>query len=155
MYEGQHYSLHQLYLAAEEVYGQLRKFAEEVGIGSASLFPQYGTQVDDVATLQLHNGRCLLGRHDVAVTEQNTVYYLAVLLAFRPFLVAEAALRSRNSVRSDEEMWLRQACRIATDTAQDLLVFLSKKYRTSNTVSSPSYEKLLVTAADRLSTTSE
>lgn len=58
-YEGQHHTLHQLYKAAKEVHGQLLQFADEVGIGSARLFPQYEVDTDDVATLQLHDRKPL------------------------------------------------------------------------------------------------
>lgn len=61
-------------------------------------------------------------------TDANTVYYHAVLLNFRPFLVAEALVPNQQGF---QPMWLREACRHAVNAAQDSLVFISSKF-TSN-----------------------
>jgi hypothetical protein len=54
------------------------------------------------------------------------VYYHAVLLTFRPFLVAMASTHQKPGL-----MWLRAACRKATDAAQDSLVFISNQQNAS------------------------
>ncbi|KAK8057429.1 hypothetical protein PG996_011366 [Apiospora saccharicola] len=52
-------------------------------------------------------------------------YYLGVILTFRPFLIANYAMRFGKYQRDNGEMWLRQACRYATDAAQDSIIFMS------------------------------
>lgn len=51
------------------------------------------------------------------------VYYHAILLIFRPFLVAKHAMRVKGG-KDVREMWLRQACRYAVDAAQDSIEFV-------------------------------
>ncbi|KAJ9141826.1 C6 zinc finger domain containing protein [Pleurostoma richardsiae] len=104
-------SLLQLYEKAEAVHVRLLQCAEEFGIASASTGQNSG-QLDDLGSLMLHNW-----------------YYLAVMLVFRPFLVAESALRSAGSAAHDEKMWLRHACRCAVDAAQDSIAFTSSMMR--------------------------
>jgi hypothetical protein len=57
-----------------------------------------------------------------------SVYYHAILLIFRPFLVAEALaeIQQKHGI-----MWLREACRHATDAAQDSLVFVKTQQNAS------------------------
>ena len=62
----------------------------------------------------------------------NTVYYHVVMLTFRPFLLDRSAAQGRTSTQISGQMWLRQACRYATDAAQDSIVFISDKIRTTD-----------------------
>lgn len=59
------------------------------------------------------------------------VYFHTVLLAFRPFLIAESALSFQGIQHLSGQLWLRQACRRATDTAQDALCFLDNLFQKS------------------------
>ncbi|KAK4545938.1 hypothetical protein LTR36_002502 [Oleoguttula mirabilis] len=77
----------------------------------------------------------------VHIVEQ--VYYHAVILTFRPFLIARSALRSSGR-HQEEEMWLRQACRLATDAAHDSLVFFRGKYRSSEECKSFRYNAFFI-----------
>ncbi|KAI8622995.1 hypothetical protein F5Y19DRAFT_468841 [Xylariaceae sp. FL1651] len=106
-------SLWQLYQAAEKIHSRLQACAEELGIASAAaprsaLFTQ-------TTVLQLHN-----------------VYYHILLLTFRPFLIAEFALHSGVPRSPSKHMWLRRACRIATEAAQDSIVFMNEACRDSD-----------------------
>lgn len=49
---------------------------------------------------------------------------------FRPFLVAESALQRAESTQQLGEIWLRRACRNATDAAVDSIAFVGAIYRT-------------------------
>ncbi|KAK6837993.1 c6 zinc finger domain containing protein [Apiospora arundinis] len=100
-------SLRQLYVTAEGLYGQLRRFAETCDIASANS-NQTQSPAEAIETLTLHN-----------------CYYLGVILTFRPFLIANYAMRFGKYQKDNGEMWLRQACRYATDAAQDSIVFMS------------------------------
>ncbi|EOO02409.1 putative c6 zinc finger domain protein [Phaeoacremonium minimum UCRPA7] len=104
-------SLLQLYEKAERVHARLLQYADEFGIASAGT-GHNRNKFDDLGSLILHNW-----------------YYLAVMLVFRPFLVADFALRSAGSVSYDERMWLRHACRCAVDAAQDSITFASNMFR--------------------------
>ncbi|RBQ80115.1 hypothetical protein FVER14953_21717 [Fusarium verticillioides] len=101
-------SLLQLYEKAEGVHAQLLHYAGKFGIASSSTG---------------HNMKKLDG------------YYLAVMLVFRPFLVADFALRSNGSFRHEERMWLRQACRYAIDAAQDSIAFTNSMFQKPDIVS--------------------
>jgi hypothetical protein len=57
-----------------------------------------------------------------------SVYYHAILLTFRPFLVAEALAETQ---QKHGLMWLREACRHATDAAQDSLIFVETQQNAS------------------------
>lgn len=46
-----------------------------------------------------------------------------MILIFRPFLVANQAMRLSGRTSEVKDMWLRQACRHAVDAAQDLIEF--------------------------------
>ncbi|KAK8022550.1 C6 zinc finger domain protein [Apiospora rasikravindrae] len=100
-------SLRQLYVTAEGIYAQLRRFAESCDIASAHS-SQTQSPAEAIETLTLHN-----------------CYYLGVILTFRPFLIANYAMRFGKYQRDNGEMWLRQACRYATDAAQDSIIFMS------------------------------
>ncbi|RWA03516.1 hypothetical protein EKO27_g11588 [Xylaria grammica] len=99
-------SLWQLYQAAEKIHGRLQACAEELGIASAA-----ATR----SSLFTHTSTLLL----------NNVYYHILLLTFRPFLIAEFALHLRSS---SKHMWLRRACRIAIEAAQDCIVYMNEAY---------------------------
>lgn len=105
IYTQRYDSLRKLYQAAEAIHAQLRKFAEEHGIG--------GAQETDNA----------FSPHPTFLILYN-IYYHIVLLVYRPFLVADFALASSAGAQSAggggvDAMWLRQACRTAIDSAQD------------------------------------
>ncbi|KAK5681586.1 hypothetical protein LTS10_006119 [Elasticomyces elasticus] len=108
MYHRRSESLQLLYVAAERTHAQLRHAAEQAGIGASIASNRGKQQHSEVAELHL-----------------QTVYYHAVLLNFRPFLVAEA-LSERHQRHG--VMWLREAYRHATDAAQDALVFISNQF---------------------------
>lgn len=59
-------------------------------------------------------------------------YFYLILLSFRPFLVAYSALRLASPGRPAEELWIGQACRRATDAAQDYIVFVNGIFRVSD-----------------------
>jgi hypothetical protein len=118
-------SLQLLYVAAERTYVQLRRFAERAGIAAMDVderVKQYG----DVPALHLHNGGFEICSICVWPANCFLVYYHAVLLTFRPFLVAMASSNQKPGL-----MWLRAACRKATDAAQDSLVFISNQQNAS------------------------
>lgn len=100
-------SLRKLFVAAEDIHAQLRDFANKHGIGSAGLNS---------------NGLLSAGEHPLRLLLHN-LYYHTILLTFRPFLVADYALASSPSQDAASAMWLRQACRQATNTAQDCIMY--------------------------------
>lgn len=100
-------SLRKLFVAAEDIHAQLRDFANKHGIGSAGLDS---------------NGLPSGGEHPLKLLLHN-LYYHTILLTFRPFLVADYALASSPSQDAASAMWLRQACRQATNTAQDCIMY--------------------------------
>ncbi|KAI3398056.1 hypothetical protein diail_9920 [Diaporthe ilicicola] len=101
-------SLRKLFIAAEDIHAQLRDFANKNGIGPASLDS---------------NGQPSDGEHPLRLLLHN-LYYHTILLTFRPFLVADYALASSPSSQDTASaMWLRQACRQATNTAQDCIMY--------------------------------
>ena len=52
------------------------------------------------------------------------------MLTFRPFLLDKSAAQGMKSTQTNGQMWLRQACRNATDAAQDSIVYMYDKIRT-------------------------
>ncbi|RMY51644.1 hypothetical protein D0863_14515, partial [Hortaea werneckii] len=126
MYEGGPHTLQELYHAADKAHHNLREFGETLRIGSRNMFPSLPPACDNIATLQFHN-----------------LYYLSVLLIFRPFLIAESALRTKSS-SAPGEMWLRQACRCAIDAAQDYLVFASGLLKSSDICKRPRYTTFFI-----------
>lgn len=100
-------SLRKLFVAAEDIHAQLRDFANKHGIGSAGLDSE---------------GLLSGGEHPLRLLLHN-LYYHTILLTFRPFLVADYALASSPSADAASAMWLRQACRQATNTAQDCIMY--------------------------------
>ncbi|KAF9875081.1 hypothetical protein CkaCkLH20_07347 [Colletotrichum karsti] len=101
-------SLRQLYGKAEKLYAQARQYGDKWGLGS--VIPTQQEAWNPETSLLLHN-----------------VYFHVILLIFRPFLIAEAALQSGSGAGSTGDIWLRQACRHATDAAQDAVAFTSSK----------------------------
>ncbi|KAF5612651.1 C6 zinc finger domain protein [Fusarium tjaetaba] len=91
IYDRRSESLLQLYEKAEDVHAQLLHYADKFGIASSSTGHNM-KKLDCVESLMLHSW-----------------YYLPVMLVFRPFLVADFALRSNGNFRHKERMWLRQA----------------------------------------------
>ncbi|KAI6828335.1 hypothetical protein KC332_g13870 [Hortaea werneckii] len=126
MYEGGPHTLQELYHAADKAHHNLREFGETLRIGSRNMFPSLPPACDNIATLQFHN-----------------LYYLSILLIFRPFLIAESALRTKSS-SAPGEMWLRQACRCAIDAAQDYLVFASGLLKSSDICKRPRYTTFFI-----------
>ncbi|KAF5261783.1 hypothetical protein FOXYS1_7513 [Fusarium oxysporum] len=110
-------SLLQLYEKAEGVHAQLLHYADKFGIASSSTGHNI-EKLDCIGSLMLHSW-----------------YYLAVMLVFRPFLVADFALRSNGNFRHEERMWLRQACRYAIDAAQDSIAFTNSMFQKPDIVS--------------------
>lgn len=106
IYTQRYDSLRQLYMAAEAIHTQLRDFADKHGIGSALESSQQGPVGQNPASLMLHN-----------------LFYHTILLTYRPFLVADAALASAPGGQGSGAMWLRQACRTAIDAAQDGILY--------------------------------
>lgn len=106
IYTQRYDSLRKLYTAAEAIHAQLRDFADKHGIGSALESSQQGAVGQNPASLMLHN-----------------LFYHTILLTYRPFLVADAALASTSGGQESGAMWLRQACRTAIDSAQDGILY--------------------------------
>ncbi|KAF4953339.1 hypothetical protein FGADI_6105 [Fusarium gaditjirri] len=50
------------------------------------------------------------------------IYYHFIHTIYRPFLIAESALRASGQVERANAIWLRQSCRYATDAAEDSIV---------------------------------
>ncbi|KAK9426730.1 hypothetical protein SUNI508_00257 [Seiridium unicorne] len=126
---GQRYeSLGQLYVVAERIGTRLREFAEQYGIGSAGFANRHKTR-GSVASLQLHN-----------------VFYHVILLTYRPFLIAESALKPSSDHREPDTMWLRQACRYATDAAQDAIVYATSSYRKDDACKTGRYNAFFLDA---------
>ncbi|GJC97589.1 C6 zinc finger domain-containing protein [Colletotrichum higginsianum] len=104
-------SLRQLYGKAEKLHGQLRQYGDKWGLGSSASV-QRGDAWNAETSLLLHN-----------------IYFHVILIIFRPFLIAEAALQSGQGSVGVGDIWLRQACRHATDAAQDALAFTHNMLR--------------------------
>ncbi|KAI0096800.1 hypothetical protein GGR51DRAFT_566981 [Nemania sp. FL0031] len=109
-------SLWQLYQAAEKIHSRLQACAAELGIASAA-----ATR----SSLFSHASTLLL----------NNVYYHILLLTFRPFLIADFALHL-GAQHSSGHMWLRRACRIAIEAAQDCIVYMNEAYNDSDSCKS-------------------
>ncbi|KAI0469137.1 hypothetical protein F4859DRAFT_516490 [Xylaria cf. heliscus] len=103
-------SLWQLYQAAEKIHSRLQACAEELSIASAA-----ATR----SSLFNHTSTLLL----------NNVYYHIIVLTFRPFLIAEFALHLGAQHSPSKHMWLRRACRIAVEAAQDCIVNMNEACR--------------------------
>lgn len=57
------------------------------------------------------------------------VYFHLIHTTFRPFLIAESALHAGGSNKGMGELWLRQACRNATDAASDSIDFMHTMFQ--------------------------
>lgn len=149
MYLRKSESLRMLCTAAEKTHAQLRHIAEQANLASS---PR-GDKCDppgSLASLHLHN---CMSRPIVILFGTNSVvvYYHAVLLTFRPFLVAEALVPQHQKLQL---MWLREACRHAVNAAQDSLVYISTSFASSEACkvcSSPCYIKRAYLARCRAS----
>lgn len=119
-------SLRQLYGKAEKLYAQVRQYGDKWGLGS--VIPAQQEVWNAETSLLMHNGRLqsVVHYHHL-FSNCLPVYFHVILLIFRPFLIAEAALQSGNGAGQTGDIWLRQACRHATDAAQDALAFTSSK----------------------------
>ena len=128
MYTRKPESLQQLHAAAERTHVQLLRLSKQIGIGSSDMNSSSNLN-NEIAALHLHNRKvhCPPSAEE-RCANASPVYYHTVLLTFRPFLILEA---SATSVGQTVAMWLRQACRHATDAAQDSLVFVSMLYAKS------------------------
>ncbi|KAK9781161.1 hypothetical protein SCAR479_04982 [Seiridium cardinale] len=129
IYAQRYESLGQLYVVAERIGTRLREFAEQ------------------------HEDPWL--RFNCTMPE---VFYHVILLTYRPFLIAESALKPSSDHREPDTMWLRQACRYATDAAQDAIVYATSSYRKDDackdepvTVSRRSIERGLRLVEDTIS----
>lgn len=117
IYTQRYDSLRKLYTAAEAIHAQLRVFAAQNGIGCANEGSSALSQ--NPASLMFHN-----------------LFYHTILLAFRPFLVADHALNAGLDGKGPSDgsdgtsaMWLRQACRTAIDSAQDCIIYAHAQIR--------------------------
>lgn len=129
-------SLLQLYEKAEGVHAQLLHYAEKFGIASSSAGNSL-KKLDCLGSLMLHNCEEPYPFNVVRSpsTDSEAGYYLAVMLVFRPFLVADFAARCAGTATHEERMWLRHACRCAVDAAQDSIAFTSSMFRKPDSVS--------------------
>ncbi|KAH8700460.1 fungal-specific transcription factor domain-containing protein [Talaromyces proteolyticus] len=118
-------SLRNLYTTAQGMYTKLRQYADREGIGSAAI-PQYNTPSEAMSTLMLHN-----------------IYFHLVHTMFRPFLVAESTVQSGQTA----ELWLRQACRNATDAAADSIAFVSSMFNTIDVSKVRRYDSFCIEAS--------
>lgn len=118
-------SLRQLYGKAEKLYGHVRQYGEKWGLGTAASVQRVDAWNPETSLL-LHNGTSNFRpsvTFKLLLIPRIQVYFHVVLLIFRPFLIAEAALQSGEGSGGIGDIWLRQACRHATDAAQDALAF--------------------------------
>ncbi|PCG98937.1 Transcription factor [Penicillium occitanis (nom. inval.)] len=99
-------SLRNLYTTTQGIYRKLCQHTDIEGFGSATVV-QYNSPSEAMSTLMLHN-----------------IYFHVVHTMFRPFLVAESAIQGGETA----ELWLRQACRNATDAAADSIAFVSSMF---------------------------
>ncbi|KAI0799932.1 hypothetical protein GGR55DRAFT_473457 [Xylaria sp. FL0064] len=106
-------SLWQLYQAAEKIHTRLQACAEELGIASAAV--SHSSLFSQTSILLLNN-----------------IYYHILLLTFRPFLITEFALHLKTPSPPKNHMWLRRACRIAIEAAQDCIINMNEAYQDSD-----------------------
>ncbi|KAH8201605.1 hypothetical protein TruAng_004211 [Truncatella angustata] len=82
---------------------------------------------DDVQVWRTNTNRGELWRRFNYTVLQ--VYYHVILLTYRPFLIADSALKPAGGPKEPDTMWLRQACRYAIDAAQDSIVYAASSFR--------------------------
>ncbi|KAF5571367.1 C6 zinc finger domain-containing protein [Fusarium phyllophilum] len=61
------------------------------------------------------------------------IYYHFIHTIYRPFLIAESALRDSGQMERANTIWLRQACRYATDAAEDSIVLTHQIFKALDT----------------------
>ncbi|VUC26539.1 unnamed protein product [Clonostachys rosea] len=99
-------TLGNLYYKAQALHDRLKQWGGSMGIGSLSPSRSHVPN-DPLATLTLHN-----------------VYFYITHTIFRPFLITEFALMSERQAKEPGDLWLRQACRHASDAATDSILFM-------------------------------
>jgi hypothetical protein len=125
-------SLHHLHGIAENLYQTLCAWGKEYGISSEAVDNQRDKTMAPMASLILHSGKLSKSlAADYPITENFLVYFHTILLVFRPFMVAESAISVDSRSHLSSELWLRQACRRATNTAQDAIFFVNNLYEVS------------------------
>ncbi|QGI63682.1 hypothetical protein CEK26_007633 [Fusarium fujikuroi] len=113
---GQKYcTLSQMYENTRKLHLQVWGVCEDLWFGPSPLRCQ-GSGADEMARLLVCNVYC----HFI-----HTVY--------RPFLVAESALRAFGQLERANAIWLRQACRYATDAAEDSIIITHQIFKASDT----------------------
>jgi hypothetical protein len=122
-------SLHHLHATAEKLYATLFAWGKEYSISSEAAKHHQTMSLAPVPSLFLHSGeKSSLLSLDGLITKYLTVYFHTVLLVFRPFMIAAPAIGVDSTLHLSSELWLRQACRRATDTAQDAIFFVNNMY---------------------------
>jgi hypothetical protein len=125
-------SLHHLHVTAENLYQTLCAWGKDYGIRSEAAENQRNEALTPMASLILYSGKhSRSSAVDYPITEYSQVYFHTILLVFRPFMVAESAISVDDRSHLSSELWLRQACRRATNTAQDAIFFINNLYEAS------------------------
>lgn len=115
-------SIRDLHSTAERLHAKLRDWGHAFGVGNETAEAHQTVPLAPVASLLLHTcmgSPCLFMSH----TNFVPVYFHSILLLFRPFMIAESSVDGISHLSS--ELWLRKACRRATDTAQDAICILN------------------------------
>lgn len=128
-------TLHQLYATAENLYTQLRQWSDQCGLRSGGR-GNSELELNPVTRLMLNDGsipKIPKWTEDLkSLADISLGYFYAVLLTFRPFLIAESAMQLNLGEHPTEELWIRQACRHAIDAAQDCIIFVKSTFRSSD-----------------------
>ncbi|KAJ0157445.1 putative 30S ribosomal protein S17-like protein [Fusarium oxysporum f. sp. albedinis] len=61
------------------------------------------------------------------------IYYHFIHTVYRPFLIAESALRASGQCERANAIWIRQVCRCATDAAEDSIVLTHQIFKSVDT----------------------
>ncbi|KAG7417750.1 hypothetical protein Forpe1208_v004430 [Fusarium oxysporum f. sp. rapae] len=61
------------------------------------------------------------------------IYYHFIHTVYRPFLIAESALRASGQFERANAIWIRQVCRCATDAAEDSIVLTHQIFKIVDT----------------------
>ncbi|EWZ82495.1 hypothetical protein FOWG_14157 [Fusarium oxysporum f. sp. lycopersici MN25] len=61
------------------------------------------------------------------------IYYHFIHTVYRPFLIAESALRASGQFERANAIWIRQVCRCATDAAEDSIVLTHQIFKSVDT----------------------
>ncbi|KAI1035380.1 hypothetical protein LB504_005758 [Fusarium proliferatum] len=111
---GQKYcTLSQMYENTRKLHLQTWGVCEDLWFGPSPLRCQ-GSGADEMARLLL-------------------VYCHFTHTIYRPFLIAEPALRASGQMERANAIWLRQACRYATDAAEDSIIITHQIFKASDT----------------------